>query len=234
MHYKNVKKLGLIGGTTWQSTVIYYTRLNELIAQRLGGSHSCECVLYSMDFAPIEANVKNDDKKAIERILVNAAQCLKAAGAEALVLCANSPHLFVDQIESRGLRVIHIGEATANAVAGAGLNCVGLLGTRYTMELDFIRGRVERRGIKVITPSETDRVYIQHTILDEFARGVYNEAQRVEYRRIIRELKDRGAEGIILGCTEIPILLRNEKLELPAFDTTEIHVQAAAEFSARV
>jgi aspartate racemase len=224
--------LGLIGGTTWHSTVVYYRRLNELVNERVGPLSSCESLLYTVPFADVERNARDGNRDANEKIFVGGARKLRAGGAEAIVLCANTPHMFASQIEAdTRLPVIHIAEATAKAIALQGLSQVGLLGTKFVMEMDFLKDVLARHGIECIVPGDEDRAYVHDSIFREFAHGRFLETTKAEYIRIMRDLQGRGAEGIVLGCTEIPMLIRQDDFDLPTFDTTELHVRSAVDFA---
>ncbi len=226
-----MKRVGLIGGTTWHSTADYYSRLNRLVQERLGGLSSAECLIASVDFAPIDKNNKANDQPANERIMLDAAKRLKAAGAQGIAFCANTPHMFAENIKAQiKLPLIHIGDATTKEVVSAGISTIALLGTRYTMEKDFFYRRLADAGIIVLIPEDSDRQLIHDSIFDEFAKGIFSEQTRSQYVRVIDDLTSRGAQGVILGCTEMPLLIRPEDVFIPTFDTTAIHVRAIGEF----
>lgn len=223
--------LGLLGGLSWVSTLDYYRYLNVGVNARLGGLHFAECVLYSLDFGELQARGW-DDWQHTRELLMRGSLKLKAAGAEAIVLCANTAHALADDIESGvGLPLIHVGTATAQAIAAQGLRRVGLLGTKFTMELPFFHDKLRARGIEAITPDPGDRDFMQHTLKEELGRGIVTEATKAAYLRIIGQLIERGAEGIVFGCTEIPLLLGQDDVRVPVFDTTRLHAQAAVEFA---
>jgi aspartate racemase len=228
-----MKTLGLIGGMTWHSTVDYYRLINEGVQKRLGGSRSAEIVMLSVDFGPVEELQGRGDWAAMGRLMAGAARTLESAGAEGLVICANTMHRLADDI-LREVRIplIHIADATAAVVKRVGLGTVGLLGTRYTMEMDFYRGRLaERHGLNVLIPDEPGRTAVHDIIYKELGLGIIKEESRRIYAAIIEDLKRRGAEGVILGCTEIPLLVKPADSPVPVFDTTAIHAAAAVDFA---
>jgi len=221
-----MKWLGLIGGTSWHSTAIYYRCLNELALQKRGGVSSAKCILVSLDFEEIVQNQSGGDLSKNAPLVLDAARRLKAAGAEAIVLCANTMHFYVDQvIAETGLPVVHIAEETAKAIQAQGLKKVALLGTKFTMEMSFFRDKLTAAGIDYVVPNEADRAFIHQTIQDEMGRGLFTEPTRARYIAIIESL---DAEGAILGCTEIPMLLKPGDVSIPTFDTTVIHATAAS------
>jgi aspartate racemase len=228
-----VKTLGLIGGMTWHSTVDYYKLINQGVQGRLGGSHSAEIVLCSVDFGPIEDLQNRGEWGALGQLMAGAARSLEGAGAEALVICANTMHRLADDM-SAAVRIplIHIADATAAEVKTRGLRTVGLLGTRYTMEMDFYRGRlVAKHGLKVLVPGEPGRTTVHEIIYKELAHGLVRPEARQAYVEVIEDLVKRGAEGVILGCTEIPMLVGPQDSPVPVFDTTAIHAAAAVDFA---
>jgi aspartate racemase len=228
-----LKTLGLIGGMTWHSTVDYYRLINQGVHERLGGSHAAELLLLSVDFEPYERLQERGDWAAMGRLMGECAKRLEAAGAEGLVICSNTMHRLTDDIAAATrIPLIHIADATNAAIRKAGLDTVGLLGTRYTMELDFYRGRLERtHGLKVLVPDEAGRTAVHDVIYRELTFGTIKDESRRAYVEIIRTLVGRGARGIILGCTEIPMLVRPEDSPVPVFDTTALHAAAAVDFS---
>ena len=228
-----MKTLGLIGGMSWESTVPYYRMINEHVKQQLGGLHSAKLFLYSVDFYEIEKLQMAGDWQQAGELLGNAANALARAGAEVIVVCTNTMHKVAEDIERiGGLPLLHIADATAEKIKGQGLRKIGLLGTRFTMEQDFYRGRLQDiHQIEVVTPDEADRVIVHRIIYEELCLGIINDASREEYRRIIGKLEQQGVEGIILGCTEITLLVGVADASVPVFDTTAIHALAAAEFS---
>jgi len=224
-----MKKLGLVGGISWVSTMDYYKLINEGINQTLGGLNFAECVIYSLNFGDIHEKTWPSSFE----LLRDACMSLKRSGVSAIVLCANTAHLFADALEKEiQLPIIHIGEETAKAIKQQDLKKVGLLGTKITMEMTFYRERLEKNGLEVLVPeSEEVRDYIQHTLKEELGRGIINPSTKEKYISIAQSLIDRGAEGIILGCTEIPLLLSQKDFSLPIFDTTKIHARAAVEYA---
>jgi aspartate racemase len=225
-----MKTIGLIGGMSWESTVPYYRLVNETVAKRLGGLHSAKVLLASVDFAEVEAMQRGGDWAAAGQLLADSARALERAGADFLVVCTNTMHKVADAIEGAvRIPLLHIADATAAEVKALGLRRVGLLGTRFTMEQDFYKARLQgRHGIEAIVPAEADREVVHRVIYDELCLGKVLEPSRKEYRRIIRGLVEAGAEGIVLACTEIPMLVGPEDSPVPVFDTTAIHARAAA------
>ncbi|MFV6028412.1 aspartate/glutamate racemase family protein [Streptomyces sp. NPDC056264] len=225
-----MKTIGLIGGMSWESTAEYYRLLNEFTRDRLGGLHSARCVLYSVDFAEIEQlQVQNRWTEAGE-ILAAAAQALEAAGAEMILICTNTMHKVADQVGAAvSVPLLHLADATAEAVRASGLHRVGLLGTAFTMEQDFYRGRLEACGLDVHIPDADGRALVHHVIYDELCRGIVREESRAAYQKVITDLVAAGAEGIILGCTEIELLIGPEDSPVPIFPTARLHAAAAVQ-----
>lgn len=228
-----MKVIGLIGGMSWESTVPYYRLINETVKQRLGGLHSARIVLYSVDFHEVEAMQRTGNWAAAGALLAAAARSLQAAGAECIVLCTNTMHKVAPEVEAAvTIPLLHIADASAEAVKDAGLSTVGLLGTRFTMEQAFYRERLsEMHGLRVLTPVEADRAIVHRVIYDELCVGRTVESSRDEYRRIMSALVERGAQAIILGCTEISLLVGAGDCSVALFDTTAIHARKAAEWS---
>lgn len=224
-----MKTIGLLGGMSWESTLPYYRIINQRIGRELGGLHSAKILLFSVDFQEIEALQHAGDWERAGAILAEAARRLEMAGADFLVLCTNTMHIVAPAIQ-REVRIplLHIADATADVIQQAGIRSVGLLGTRFTMEGTFYRGQLEERGLRVLVPEAAERDEIHRVIYDELCRGEILEASRFAYERIMRRLVEEGAEGIILGCTEIGLLVKPESSPVPLFDTTEIHARAAA------
>jgi aspartate racemase len=227
-----MKRIGLLGGMSWESTAEYYRLINELTAERLGGLHSADCILRSVDFAEIEVLQREDRWEEAGERLADEARALEHAGAELLVLCTNTMHKLAPEI-SRAISIpfVHIADTTADAVKTASLTKVGLLATAYTMEQEFYVGRLREHGLEVSVPNAADRRIVHDVIYDELCRGVIRDASRDEYRRIMRRLADEGAEGILLGCTEIDLLVTQDDSPVPTFDTTLLHAQRAVELS---
>jgi aspartate racemase len=223
-----MKKIGLVGGISWVSTMDYYKFINEGVNSKLGGLNFAECIIYSLNFGDIQA--KGWDHSF--ELLLNACESLKRSGVDSIVLCANTAHLFAEQLqEAIKLPIIHIVTETAKAVNKQGFKKVGLLGTKFTMEMDFYRNILEAYGLEVLIPAKQEtRDYVQHTIKEELGIGFINPTTRTTYISIVKELVDRGAECIILGCTEIPMLISQDDFTIPIFDTTKIHAQAIVEY----
>ncbi|HFR4112615.1 TPA: aspartate/glutamate racemase family protein [Yersinia enterocolitica] len=228
-----MKVLGLIGGMSWESTIPYYRMINQHVKEQLGGLHSAKIILYSVDFHEIEQLQAKGDWQTAGQVLSDAALSLKRAGAEVVVVCTNTMHKVANDIETAsGLPLLHIADATAAQIKQQGINKIGLLGTRYTMEQDFYRGRLtEKYDIDVITPNSADREIINRIIYEELCLGITSETSRQEYRRIIGHLEEQGAQGIIFGCTEITLLVNAQDATVPVFDTTAIHAKAAAQYA---
>lgn len=226
-----MKTLGLIGGMSWESTLPYYRIINQRVRERLGGLHSAKLLLHSVDFAEIEALQRAGDWDGAGLMLGDAARGLAGAGADLIVICTNTMHICAPAIEARAARpVLHIADPTAAAVRAAGIGTVGLIGTRFTMEQDFYTGRLrEQHGLRTLVPGAADRATAHRIIFDELVQGVVRDESRAEYRRIIRGLVEQGAEGVILGCTEIDMLVGADDSSVPLFDTTELHARAAAD-----
>jgi len=227
-----MKTIGLLGGMSWESTIPYYRLINEGVKQRLGGLHSASLLLHSVDFHEIEACQSSGDWEKAGEILADAALGLQGAGAEAILLCTNTMHKVAAQIEARcSLPFLHIADATGRAITAAGMNRVALLGTRYTMEQDFYRGRLTAQyGIESLIPDEADRARINQIIFEELCLGTFSEASRQYYLSVIQTLADRGAQGVIFGCTEIGLLIPADESPIPVFDTAAIHAADAVEF----
>jgi aspartate racemase len=228
-----MRTLGLIGGMTWHSTVDYYRLINQGVQERKGGHSSASMVMVSVDFAPVQALQDRGDWTGLGRLMVEAAKTLEGAGAEAIVICANTMHQLAPAIESAvGLPILHIADAAGAAVKAKGLTSIGLLGTRFTMEMDFYRTRLEKaHGLKVLVPEAPEREVVHQVIYDELGRGIVREESRRAYVEIIEGLVKRGAQGVVLGCTEIPLLIKEKDSPVPVFDTTALHAAAAVDFA---
>ena len=220
--------IGLLGGMSWESTALYYRLLNEQVRDRLGGYSSARCVLLSVDFAPVQALQAAGDWAGAGRLLAADARAVQAAGADFLLLCTNTMHTVADQLVAAiGIPFLHIGDSTAEGVLAAGITRVGLLGTGYTMAQPFLRERLEAAGLDVLVPEESDRDLVHRVIYDELVLGVVREESRQAYRAVVDRLLERGARGVILGCTEIELLIGPGDLDVPTFPTTALHVSAA-------
>jgi len=223
--------VGLLGGMSWESTLTYYEVLNEGVKAKLGGLHSARIAMVSIDFAPLERLQAAGDWSAQASMLIAAAKQVEAAGADFLLICTNTMHKLADQIQAEiGIPILHIADATAQVLAADGLKKVALLGTAYTMEQDFYKGRlIDNYGLEVVTPNANDRAIVHEIIYKELCRGVVSQVSKAEYLRIMSDLAVDGAQGIILGCTEIGLLVQQKDINTPLFDTTLIHAQAAVE-----
>jgi amino-acid racemase len=227
-----VKTIGLIGGMSWQSTIPYYRLINETVSRTLGGFHSAKIIVWSIDFADMEVLQRTGQWEEAGVQLTDAARALEQAGAEVLLIGANTMHIVADQIGAGiGIPVLHVADATAAAVREAGARTVGLLGTRFTMEKEFYRQRLESHGLSVLIPEQSDRDEVHRVIYEELVRGRIEDASRDAYRHVIADLIARGAEAIIFGCTEIGLLVSQSDSSVPVFDTTIIHAEAAARFA---
>jgi len=224
-----MKTIGLIGGMSWESTVTYYQIINETVRQQLGGLHSAKILLYSVDFAEIEECQVHDEWDRSAQILTDAAINLEKAGADYLVICTNTMHKVVPQIQPRiTIPILHIADATADALLQAEITRAGLLGTKYTLTQDFYKEKLTSRGISVLIPPAADVELVNHVIYDELCLGHISSTSRAQYIRIIEQLKAAGSDAVILGCTEIGLLIHPTDSVLPVFDTTRIHAQKAA------
>jgi aspartate racemase len=226
-----MKTIGLIGGMSWESSIEYYRIINETVKEKLGGLHSAQSLMMSVDFAEIEKLQHEDRWDEAAQILIRSAQSLERGGADFIVLCTNTMHKVADQIiENSGIPFLHIADATAEKVISSGIKRIGLLGTRFTMEHDFYKGRlIDNFGLDVITPNQQDREVIHRVIYEELVLGKIVESSQQEYKRIIEALIAQGAEGIILGCTEIELLIKQKDSIVPLFPTSAIHAIAAVE-----
>ena len=228
----NLKTIGLIGGMSWKSTVTYYKIINEVIKEKLGGLHSAKCVLYSVDFQEIEECQANGNWEKSGEILGEAAYNLEKAGADFIVICTNTMHKVVNQIKEKiSVPILHIAEMTAEKILEKGLKNIALLGTKYTMEQDFYKSKLIEKGINVIIPDKNDIETINEVIYDELCLGTINFNSKKKFLEIVDKLRSKGAEGIILGCTEIGLLIKNEDTDVPLFDTAIIHAEQAAMYS---
>ena len=230
---KKMKTIGLVGGMSWESTLEYYRIINEGVKEKAGGFHSAKIVLYSVDFQEVESRQHQGRWDELTRLMIDAAQRVERAGAECLLICTNTMHMMADQVQdSIRIPLLHIVDVTAQAVKSSSFKKVGLLGTRFTMEQDFYRGRLQKKhGFEVVIPEEQDRALIHAILYDELCLGKISPTSRKVFQGIIAKLEDQGAQGVILGCTEIPLLVKQEDYEIPLFDTTTLHARAAVDFA---
>jgi len=227
-----MRKIGLLGGMSWESSALYYAIVNEAVRQRLGGYHSARVVMSSVDFAEVEAMQAAGEWAAAGELLAGEAAALEAAGAECLVLCTNTMHKVADAIEAATtVPLVHIVDVTAAAVRAAGLSRVALLGTRFTMEQSFVRDRLVVHGVEALVPSGEDLETVHRVIYDELVHGVVREPSRAAYVEVVGRLVDAGAEGVVLGCTEIELLVGADDVDVPVFATTRLHALAAVELA---
>jgi aspartate racemase len=226
-----MKTIGLIGGMSWESSAEYYRILNQGVRDRLGPTASARCVLWSFDFSEIERLQHQRDWSGLTDRMTDAARRLETAGADLLVICTNTMHRMADAVQaSVSIPLLHIADPTAERIKAAGLRRIGLLGTAFTMEQDFYKGRLgDMHGLDVLVPGEADRAAVHRIIYEELVAGVVNPVSRVTYRDVIARLVARGAEGVVLGCTEIMLLVKPEDSAVPLFDTTALHAQAAVD-----
>lgn len=228
-----MKTIGLIGGMSWESSLLYYQIINEQVKARLGGLHSAQCLLWSFDFAEIEALQAAGDWAQAAQRMIDAAQRLQNGGADGLVICTNTMHKLAPDVQAAvDLPLIHIADATAQKIRDAGIQTIGLLGTRYTMEQDFYKGRlIDKFGLKVLIPDPAGVQIVHDIIYQELVLGMVKDSSRQAYLRVMDSLAQQGAEGIILGCTEITLLIKPEHTPLPLFDTTYLHAVAAVDWA---
>ncbi|MEU9115470.1 aspartate/glutamate racemase family protein [Streptomyces sp. NPDC048483] len=223
-----MRTIGLLGGMSWESTAEYYRLLNELTRERLGGLHSSRCVLYSVDFAEIERLQAEGRWDEAAEVLAEAAKALEAAGADLLLICTNTMHKVADEVAAAvTIPLLHLADTTAGAILASGMRRVGLLGTAFTMEQDFYRGRLASHGLDVLIPDAAGRSTVHRVIYEELCVGIVREESRQAYQAIIKELVAAGAEGIVLGCTEIELLISPDDSPVPVFPTTRLHAEAA-------
>lgn len=227
-----MKTIGLIGGISWESSAVYYNLINQRTKSLLGGFHSCKCILLSVDFAEVEKLQMADDWPALDALMIDAGQRLEKAGADLILICANTMHLCAPAMQEQvSIPIVHIAEVTADAILEQGLSRVGLLGTRFTMEKDFFRHILEAKGIEVLIPDTTDRREVHRIIYEELVQGKILDGSRQVYQDVIAKLAEGGAEGVILGCTEIPLLISDHDVEISTFNTTQLHAERAVEFA---
>jgi aspartate racemase len=228
-----MKTIGLIGGMSWESSLEYYRILNESVKRRLGGFHSAKCIMYSVDFDEIEKLQHRGDWEAATALMIDAALRIERAGAEFVVICTNTMHKMADEVgEAVKIPILHIADVTAQAIQTQGQTTIGLLGTRFTMEQDFYKGRLQQKyGIEVLIPNESERETIHTILYDELCLGEIKQVSKEAFQGIIAELEKRGAQGIVLGCTEIPLIVKQEDYAIPLYDTTTLHAEAAVELA---
>jgi len=226
-----MKTIGLIGGMSWESSAEYYRIMNEAVQKKLGGLHSVQCILYSVDFDEIAALQHQGEWEELTTRMIGFAQSLIDAGAELIVIATNTMHKMAEEVQANISKpLLHIADAAGEKIVGAGLHKPGLLGTKFTMEEDFYTGRLRQKyGLDVIVPPDTDRAHVDDIIYHELCLGIISKASKQRFQAVIKGLVSRGADGVILGCTEIPILISQEDVDVPLFDTTAIHSQAAVE-----
>jgi aspartate racemase len=228
-----MKVIGLIGGMSWESSLEYYRIINERVKQKLGGLHSAKSLMFSVDFEEIEQLQRRGDWKGATKMMIDAAKRLELGGADLIVICTNTMHKMADDIQrNTHVPLIHIADATAEKIVKSGMKKVGLLGTKFTMEENFYKGRlIEKYGLDVIVPNEKERQIVHDTIYKELCLGIVKASSREKFIGIIKNLSKTGAEGVVLGCTEIPLLVRQDDVNMPLFDTTRIHAEAAADYA---
>ena len=219
-----MKTIGMIGGTSWESTQLYYQQLNERTAQALGGLHSARCILYSLEFGEVYAHMERGDWDAAAEITAQAAKALEDAGADFLILCANTSHKFCPAVEQRvSIPILHIADAVVEAIRARGMRTVGLLGTKYTMQEDFYLPRLEAAGVRVLLPEASEMEEVNRIIYEELCVGTVKESSRVTLSALAETMHTKGAEGVILGCTELGMILKDEDAAIPLLDTVKIH-----------
>lgn len=227
-----MRTIGLIGGMSWESSLEYYRLINEAVKQRLGGFHSADCLMYSVDFAEVERLQSSGAWDDATTLMINAAQRLERGGADCIVICTNTMHLMAKDIEAAvPLPLLHIADSTAEAINAQGLKRVALLGTRFTMTQPFYRDRLESHELDVMIPEEDERETIHRIVYEELVHGVIRDESRAAYVEIIERMAAAGAEGVILGCTEIGLLIKPTDVSIPSFDTTALHAKAAVDFA---
>lgn len=227
-----MKKIGLIGGISWKSTQEYYRIINETAIERLANGHAPKIILESIDFGEVEEFIREHNFAGLSELLVGTAKRLEREGAELLLICANTMHFFAPDVEANiGIPLVHMVDATIRKIKEKQLSCVALLGTEFTMEQEFYKERLVRQGIKVLVPEKEARSFIHNTIFTELFQGMTKPETKKRFLEIIDDLNGQGAEGVILGCTEIPLLISQQDCSIPVFDTTEIHAKAAVDLA---
>jgi aspartate racemase len=228
-----MKTIGMIGGMSWESSLEYYRIVNETVKKKLGGFHSAKCLLYSVDFEEVEKLQHLGDWDELTRLMLDAAKRLENGGADFVVICTNTMHKMAEEVEGAiGIPLLHIADVTAEAIHASGNTRVGLLGTKFTMEQDFYKGRLkEKHGLEVLIPSEEERQIVHDILYSELCLGEIKDLSKNKFKSIIQNLVDRGAQGVILGCTEIPLIVSQDDYSIPVYDTTALHAEAAIEFA---
>jgi len=222
----------MIGGTGWPSTLEYYKIINQETNRLLGGLSSAKIMLSSFNYAEIDALNKNDDHEGVYKLVLDAAQRLKKASIDFIIICANTMHQYVEDLEKEtGLKIVHIADATVKEIKRVGISKIGLLGTKFTMEMDFYTKRLSQSGIESLVPSKPERGFIHNVIMNELIKEEFKQESKLKFLKIISDLENSGAQGIVLGCTEIPLLIKQEDVSLPIFNTLEIHAKAAVDFA---
>lgn len=226
-----MKTIGLIGGTGWVSTLEYYRLLNQEVNSRLGGLNAAKCLLYSFNYAELAALNQENNHAGVLKMVVDAAQKLELSGVDGIALCANTLHYYADDLQKQITKpIIYIASATADEIKREGYSTIGLLGTKMTMEENFYKNRLKDSGIRTLIPNDRERAFIHGSIFNELLKEVFFDSTKQQFFGIISNLKQQGAEGIVLGCTEIPLLIKQKDVDLPVFNTLEIHVKAIADF----
>ena len=228
-----MKKIGLIGGMSWESSLEYYRIINETVKQRLGGLHSAESIMYSVDFDEIEKLQSQGNWQELTKVMIDSAQKLEKAGADLVIICTNTMHKMAGEVQnSVNIPLLHIADATAEKIKEKGCKKVGLLGTRFTMEEDFYKGRlIEKHGLEVIVPNSEERQIVHDIIYNELCLGEIKETSKEQFKKVIENLVKNGADGVILGCTEIPLLIKQEDVKVLLFNTTKIHAEYAVDYA---
>jgi len=228
-----MKTIGLIGGMSWESSLEYYRIINETVKEKLGGFHSAKCLMYSVDFEEVEKLQRNGKWDEATALMIDAAQRVKKGGADFVVICTNTMHKMAEEVQSSiNIPLLHLADVTAERIKAQGLKKVGLLGTKFTMEEDFYKGRlIKKHGLEVMIPDDEEREAIHNILYNELCMGEIKKISKDKFKKIIDNLVLKGAEGIILGCTEIPLLIDKEDYEIPLFDTTRIHAEEAVEYA---
>lgn len=227
-----MKTIGLIGGMSWESSHEYYRIINETVKELLGGLHSAKCLMYSFDFEEIESLQHQGKWLDLEQLVIEVAQRLETGGADLIVICTNTVHKVADEVQKNiNIPLLHIVDTSAEKISQKGLKKIGLLGTKFTMEEEFYKGKLSEYGFEVLIPEEEERQILHDVIYNELVVGNLKQSSKKQFLNIIQKLKNKGAEGIILGCTEIPLLIKQEDVDIPLFDTTTIHARSAVKYA---